>query len=316
MCPRGLRRAAFCGAAGAHQDTVAHSRMVIQAKGDVEYALKIPVEDLAEALGRRDHAALNAPEVRAREGPAFRHFQPLVGMSSGGEPCPVEQSGIDVPEDERLYGELRFVFHCPAGAPITIDYRVFFDIDPGHVGVLEVESEGGKTRAEIIRERPRWEIHTAGDGPPRVRPVEGTAVPPTEKARPIASAKPISAEPTRSAEEAARAVEAGRAELERRKALEKARRRTATGCSSRSSPRRRWSGRLSRDASGAAPHLTSPTLNPPLLRAAISARRTRKRPFKQRPPLRRPRHQLVSNHTPGITPGSALALVDDDGFPE
>ena len=79
-------------------------------------------------------------------------------MTSAGAPCPVERNGIDVPEDERLYGELRFVFHCPAGAPVTLDYRVFFDVDPGHVGMLEVESPGGKTRAELIRERPRWEV--------------------------------------------------------------------------------------------------------------------------------------------------------------
>jgi hypothetical protein len=186
--------------AGAHQDTVAHSRMVIRANGDVEYALKIPVEDLAETLGRPSHAALNAPEVRGAEDLLFRHFQPLIGITSAGAPCPVERRGIDVPEDERLYGELRFVFRCPAGAPVTIDYRVFFDIDPGHVGMLEVESPGGKTRAELIRELPRWEVHTPGGGPPQIRAVETTATPPTEKGRPIAGANAITAEPARSAE--------------------------------------------------------------------------------------------------------------------
>ena len=60
--------------AAAHQDTVAYSRMVIRENGDVEYALKIPVEDLAEALGRRDHTVLNAPEVRGAEQQLFRHF--------------------------------------------------------------------------------------------------------------------------------------------------------------------------------------------------------------------------------------------------
>jgi hypothetical protein len=139
----------------------------------------------------------------------FRHFLPLVGMTSAGAPCPVERRGIDVPEDERLYGELRFVFRCPAGAPVTLDYRVFFDVDPGHVGMLEVESPGGKTRAELIRERPRWEVHTPGAGPPQIRAVEITAPLPTENNRPNAGAKAIIAEPARSAEEAGRAAKPG-----------------------------------------------------------------------------------------------------------
>jgi hypothetical protein len=182
--------------AAAHQDTVAYSRMAIRENGDVEYALKIPVEDLAEALGRRDHATLNAPEVRGAEAQLFRHFQPLVGMTTGGEACPVERNGIEVPEDDRLYGEMRFVFHCEPGAPVTIDYRVFFDVDPGHMGMLEVETPGGKTRAELIIERPRWEVHSPADGPPQIRALEGAAVPPTVNGQlPIASAKPAIAEP-------------------------------------------------------------------------------------------------------------------------
>jgi hypothetical protein len=193
--------------AAAHQDTVAYSRMVIRENGDVEYALKIPVEDLAEALGRRDHTALNAPEVRGAEQQLFRHFQPLVGMTSAGTPCPVERNGIEVPEDERLYGEMRFVFHCEPGAPVTLDYRVFFDVDPGHMGMLEVETPGGKGRAELIIERPRWEVHAPADGPPQlqvvqvVRHVETTAAP-TENGRPVASAKSTVAEPARGAQEA------------------------------------------------------------------------------------------------------------------
>jgi hypothetical protein len=195
--------------AGAHQDTVAHSRMVILPNGDVEYALKIPVEDLAETLGRPSHAALNAPEVRGAEDLLFRHFLPLVGMSSAGAPCPVERRGIDVPEDERLYGELRFVFRCPAGAPVMIDYRVFFDIDPGHMGMLEVESSGGTTRAELIRERPRWEVHAPGAGPPQIRPVASTATLPTEESKPVAATTAIIDKPAGSAEAAGPAAASG-----------------------------------------------------------------------------------------------------------
>jgi hypothetical protein len=160
--------------ATAHQETVAYSRMVIRESGDVEYALKIPVEDLAEAAGKTGHAPLNAPEVRAAQELFFQKFQPLLGMTSGGAPCPVERAGIEVPEDERLYGEMRFVFHCPPGAPVTLDYRVFFDVDPGHMGMLEIETPGGTARAELISERPRWQIAVSQDGPPQVHYLDGT----------------------------------------------------------------------------------------------------------------------------------------------
>jgi hypothetical protein len=168
--------------ATAHQETMAYSRLSIRESGEVEYALKIPVEDLAEPLGREGHAALNGPEVRAAEEPLFDHFQPLVSISSAGKPCPVERAGIDVPEDERLYGELRFVFHCPPAQPVTLDYRVFFDVDPGHMGMLEVEGPGGKARAELISERPRWQIDASQDGPPQLQHID----PGTDEARELA----------------------------------------------------------------------------------------------------------------------------------
>ena len=241
--------------ARAHQDTVAHSRMVIRANGDVEYALKIPVEDLAETLGRPSHAALNAPEVRDAENLLFQHFQPLISMTSAGAPCPVERRGIDVPEDERLYGELRFVFRCPAEAPVTIDYRVFFDIDPGHVGMLEVESPGGTARAELIRERPRWEVHAPGAGPPQIRAVDGTATLPTEESKPVAGAKAITAEPARSRGEPARAAEPARSRTSSSPRTARAA-RSATGCSSRSSSSSLQRGRFRRcEWHDAAPHL-------------------------------------------------------------
>jgi len=173
--------------AAAHQDTVAHSRMVIRPNGDVAYALKIPVEDLAEVLGQKGHHALQAPEVRVAEERLFQHFQALVSMTSRGAPCPAERDGIDVPEDERLYAELRFVFHCTPRVPVTIDYRVFFEEDPRHVGLLEVESAGGVTRAELIAEHPRWEVDASREGAPALRPVEGTPELPTEKSRPSAN---------------------------------------------------------------------------------------------------------------------------------
>ena len=118
-----MRAGFFLGAllmaapAAAHQETVAYSRMVIRESGDVEYALKIPVEDLAETAGKSGHTPLNAPEVRAAQELFFEKFQPLVGMTSGGARCPVERAGIEVPEDDRLYGEMRFVFHCPPAHP-------------------------------------------------------------------------------------------------------------------------------------------------------------------------------------------------------
>ena len=164
--------------AAAHQETVAFSKMLIRESGDIEFALKIPVEDLAETLGKVGHATMDAPEVRAAEERLFGYFQPLVKVAAGGAACPVQRNGLDVPEDDRLFGEMRFIFRCPPGAAITLDYRVFFDIDPGHVGMLEVEGPGGKARAELIVERPRWQIKTSADGAPQLQFLEGAAAPP------------------------------------------------------------------------------------------------------------------------------------------
>jgi hypothetical protein len=55
--------------------------------------------------------------------------------------------------------------------------------------MLEVESPGGKARAELIRERPRWQIDPTGEGPPRVSFVETAAAAPAGK-RPAAPSAP------------------------------------------------------------------------------------------------------------------------------
>jgi hypothetical protein len=67
---------------------------------------------------------------------------------------------------------------------------VFFDIDPGHVGMLEVESTGGKTRAELIIDRPRWVIQATAGAPPQARFVEGVAVPLPVRSRPARPTEP------------------------------------------------------------------------------------------------------------------------------
>jgi hypothetical protein len=96
---------------------------------------------------------------------------------------------------------MRFVFRCEPGAAVTLDYRVFFDVDPGHMGMLEVETWGGKARAELIIERQRWEVSAPAEAPPQVRHVESAAAP-NVNAQPLANAKPALAEPNRRTAEA------------------------------------------------------------------------------------------------------------------
>jgi hypothetical protein len=177
----------LAAAPAAAQDTVAHSRMVIRADGTVTYALKIPVEDLAGAIGSPEQTALNAQQVRGAEERLFDHFLPLITLSAGGRRCAAQRSGMDVPQAERLYGELRFRFSCPAGVPVTVDYRVFFDVDPGHVGTLDVEGPGGQARAEFSADKPRWEVNAGLTGPPQLRAYEAGG---TRPPAPIAAAPP------------------------------------------------------------------------------------------------------------------------------
>ena len=128
--------AAWASAAGAHSYSVAYPRAAIDADRTGALAeVKIPLADLGEALGLgRDVVA--SPDAVTREAERLIAFATeRVELAGDGRRCEPRDPAVSVE------GELaRVAWRCGWEAPIerfTLDYDLFFDIDPNHTGMLE-----------------------------------------------------------------------------------------------------------------------------------------------------------------------------------
>ncbi len=107
--------------------------------------------DYAVGLDNNDDGAITWGELRAHEKEVTSYALSRLGIQADGAPCLVELTKQLVDNHtDGAYSVLRFVAHCPQ-KPNTLDigYRLFFDLDPQHRGLLRLESEG-LTRTAIF----------------------------------------------------------------------------------------------------------------------------------------------------------------------
>ena len=102
-------------------------------------------------------------ETRARQGDIARFAYDRLRVSANGVPCVV------TPGDQKIagrpdgsYAALFFRVACtrPA-ARITIDYRLFFDVDPTHRGILLLQDGNAIATALAAPDQPRTTVELA-----------------------------------------------------------------------------------------------------------------------------------------------------------
>jgi len=149
----------------AHYDSITWSNVTVDADGSVDYRLQVPFEDLSEALGLRGHRPATVAEVRSGSDRLLAYFMAGVQVRAGDEPCRLSPGSVDNVEAAELRAELRFGATCP-GAPsaISIEYDIFFDHDPSHLGLYVVHYPGGELRGEFSRSRRAFTVPLGAAG--------------------------------------------------------------------------------------------------------------------------------------------------------
>ena len=107
--------------------------------------------DYAVGLDNNDDGAITWGELRAHEKEVTSYALSRLGIQADGVPCPSQLTKQLVDNHtDGAYSVLHFVANCPQ-KPNTLDisYRLFFDLDPQHRGLLRLESEG-LTRTAIF----------------------------------------------------------------------------------------------------------------------------------------------------------------------
>ena len=131
------------GEAGAHSTSLTVSLVSLEG-ARVRYELKLTAHDLAIALGIPTDLAAPVPRAAfdAAETDIAAYLGQRLALHGDGEPC--IRSGIELrftPDPEEI--GLVASFDCPAGMRVlTIDYRLFFDIDPRHRSLGYLETAG------------------------------------------------------------------------------------------------------------------------------------------------------------------------------
>jgi hypothetical protein len=136
----------------------------------VEARWDIAVRDLDHALGldADGDGAVTWGEVRRRESAVVAQALSGLAVSADGRACAAEARPLQsVEHSDGGYLVLPIAFRCPqAPRALTVDYRLFFAIDPQHRGIVRLDD--GSERTLVLG--PRDGVRTLALGAGRVGP--------------------------------------------------------------------------------------------------------------------------------------------------
>jgi hypothetical protein len=139
-------------AAFAHKPS--DSYLTLRVEGaTIEGQWDIALRDLDHALGLDDDqdGAITWGELRGHHDRIAVHALSHLALTQDGRPCSPRATGHLVDEhSDGNYAVLRFEARCERAPEVLgVAYRLFFDIDPQHRGLLRLE-HGGQTRTAIF----------------------------------------------------------------------------------------------------------------------------------------------------------------------
>jgi hydrogenase/urease accessory protein HupE len=128
--------------AEAHQSSFTYGRLDVgDERRAVTYELKLKSTDLYEALGLdRDRDATDA-EIHAGGGRLYTYVLDRVDVELDAR-CEVDRAPVAIEGRADRYAVLELSYRCAAPVrSIAVDYNLFYDLDPNHLGLLLVDGE-------------------------------------------------------------------------------------------------------------------------------------------------------------------------------
>jgi hypothetical protein len=163
-----LALVAAASTARAHLASDSYLRIELGANGTVTGNWDIALRDLDVAVGldADQDGGITWGELRARapeiEAYAFGHLT----LARADAACSLQPARLMVDYHAGYaYAVLPFTAKCPPGGPMKLRYRLLFDIDPSHRGLLTIVA-GSRLRTDVLT--PEHAEIVVDGGPPRL----------------------------------------------------------------------------------------------------------------------------------------------------
>lgn len=142
--------------AAAHKPSDSYLNLHTTPGTTIEGRWDIALRDLEYAIGLDGNgdAAITWGELKARRDAVFAYAFGRLSLARGGSDCALRPGALRVTDHtDGTYAVLDFAIKCPSDAEqLTLGYRLFFDIDPSHRGLLRLDSAAG-TRTAVFGPR-------------------------------------------------------------------------------------------------------------------------------------------------------------------
>ena len=120
--------------------------------GAVDGQWDIALRDLEIAVGLDGNGdgRITWGELSGRRAEVLAYALPRLKLRRGGRDCPLSPQDLLVDRhSDGAYAVLRFRAECAAGGPLAVDYRLLFELDPLHRGLVRLTTDGG-VRAAVL----------------------------------------------------------------------------------------------------------------------------------------------------------------------
>jgi hypothetical protein len=164
----GLALIGAAGRADAHLASDSYLRIEVSAIGAVSGQWDIALRDLDVAVGLDSDQDGNITwgELRANAEKVETYVFGRLTLAEGDRACRLTPMSLLVDSHAgSAYAVVPFSAKCPGSGQLTLQYRLLFDIDPSHRGLLTIAT-GGQVRSEVLT--PEHAEITIDGGPVRL----------------------------------------------------------------------------------------------------------------------------------------------------